>query len=392
MILATIGLILAVQEPGPDFQKVFQAHSEAITDLVFSPDGKKIATSSMDLTVGIWDAQTGKKLGVLPAGEENPDNGAVCNQFYVRGLRFFPDSRRVATFGPTAKIWDIVERKERFALIAHDSASCLAITPDGKTVAKGGWGITLWDGQTGARIRSLEAEACPAIDTLSFSADGKILLSSGWKNNEKVNRAHLMVWSVETGEALLDLGKGRTRVNHAALSADGKMVLATLQNPDNETSRLVAWELPSGVQKYSFDFKVYKIDEMVLSPDSRSVVTKTWGGSVRLWDLAGGRERPVNLPALHAAECIAFSPDGTLLGIAEGRWVDKEIVPFLSIHDPLTGRKIASRRVGLQPIKESWSHLKSVTVTFSPDGKRMALALANGEVSLVTLSEFLRSK
>ncbi len=37
-----------------------QAHSRPITCLAFSPDGQRIATSSEDKTVIVWDASDGK--------------------------------------------------------------------------------------------------------------------------------------------------------------------------------------------------------------------------------------------------------------------------------------------------------------------------------------------
>jgi WD40 repeat protein len=41
-------------------------HSNWVTSVVYSPDGKYIVSGSFDLTVKVWDAQTGKEVYFFP--------------------------------------------------------------------------------------------------------------------------------------------------------------------------------------------------------------------------------------------------------------------------------------------------------------------------------------
>src|SRR5207245_5604325 len=52
-----------------DDLRTFRRHSNAITDLAFSPDGRRLASASGDETVRIWDAATGKELHTLKGHE-----------------------------------------------------------------------------------------------------------------------------------------------------------------------------------------------------------------------------------------------------------------------------------------------------------------------------------
>jgi len=142
----------------------------------------------------------------------------------------------------------------------------------------------------------------------------------------------------------------------------------------------------------SEDFKEYTLDDLVLSPDSRTLLTRTWGGVVRLWDLREGKERNLGLPSLPYAVSFVFSPDGKSLAAGESRPGGEREIPFLSIRDPFTGRELASRRIGRTSVTETWSTLKGVTAAFSPDGRRMAVVLGKGEFALLDFETVLLSK
>jgi WD40 repeat protein len=139
--------------------------------LAFSPDGKTLATGSWGpKALRLWEVSTGKEKGSLrsdasriewlafsPDGNtlatvESSDHGMTLWDVEARRVRsrgpttrravFAPDGRRLAYgSGKDVMIWDIETDKIEMALTGHVTAvSCLAISPDGKTVAAGSCG------------------------------------------------------------------------------------------------------------------------------------------------------------------------------------------------------------------------------------------------------------
>ena len=61
-------------------------HTDVIRQVVFSPDGTRLATASFDGSAKLWDAVSGKELLTL--------SGHAANVF---GVTFSPDGKTIAT-------------------------------------------------------------------------------------------------------------------------------------------------------------------------------------------------------------------------------------------------------------------------------------------------------
>ena len=127
-------------------------HTDWATSVVFSPDGKIIATTGgTSRTAILWDALTGKKLFSLTDHKD-----------YIGQVVFSPDGTRLATASRdgSAKVWDAVSGKELFTLWGHDgTVFSVAFSPDGKTIATASADKTakLWDAFTGKELFTLNA-------------------------------------------------------------------------------------------------------------------------------------------------------------------------------------------------------------------------------------------
>ena len=88
-----------------DGQQVFtlRGHTANVTAVAFSPDGRRIATSSFDRTVKLWETETGQEVFTLRGHTSG-----------VLGVAFSPDGRRLATgsIDSTARIWDSMPLSE----------------------------------------------------------------------------------------------------------------------------------------------------------------------------------------------------------------------------------------------------------------------------------------
>jgi WD40 repeat protein len=108
-------------------------------NLIYSPDGKYLASGSWDDTVKIWDVDTFREAGTL-IGHAN----------YVTGVAYSPDGKYLAScsYDKIVKIWDMDTLKEIATLEGHaDHVFCVAHSPDRKYLASGSYDKTvkIWD-------------------------------------------------------------------------------------------------------------------------------------------------------------------------------------------------------------------------------------------------------
>ncbi len=138
-----------------------------------SPDGSKVVTAERTAIVGVWDAATGKEIRLLRGHEDQ-----------VQDARFSPDGKTIASGARdgTARTWD-VETGKQIAVHQQQGGSyidAVSFSPDGKWVmsAGNGW-VEIWNATTGdvhssTKIGS-EDDGAYSTDA-RFSPDGRAIL------------------------------------------------------------------------------------------------------------------------------------------------------------------------------------------------------------------------
>jgi WD40 repeat protein len=262
----------------------------AATSAAYSPDGKILAAGGADNHIRLFDAATGQEIRRL-AGH------------------------RPRTFKPAQK-------KGTFDLLVGSvgagNVTTLAFSPDGKTLASGGWDDTvrLWEVAGGTERRRLFAHQA-MVARVAFSGDGKVLASRGGLDGV------LRLWDPATG-AELHAVQGLSRVNpwrfyrEAALAAspDGKAVAVSTRQA------IVFYDLATGKEAGRLPgyrdcmYLAYSPDGKLLASGGLDDVKKEHY-SLRVWDAATRKEvSRCALPRNEPPTCCAFSPDGGRLAAA----------------------------------------------------------------------------
>ena len=186
--------------------QTFEGHSDSVSSVAWSPDGRQVASSSDDRTIKIWDPATGQCQGTLE-GHGGP----------VSSVAWSPDGRKVASASGdgTIKIWDPATGQCQGILEGHsDSASSVAWSPDGRQVASASDDrtIKIWDLATGQCKETLS----DWVYSVAWSPDGRKVASAS--DDETIKIWDLATDHQETLESHI------YPVSSVAWSPDGRKV------------------------------------------------------------------------------------------------------------------------------------------------------------------------
>ncbi|HTU22763.1 MAG TPA: WD40 repeat domain-containing protein [Gemmataceae bacterium] len=310
--------------------------------LALSPDASQLAVPDGDQprerTMQVLDANTGKRRWIAKIAG------------LTRFAAYSPDGKLLAAavVGSSPKnsdlcLWEAASGRMVGRLSGHTYTIVTGVfSPNGKLLVSSGEDHTLrvWDvGQRRERYRLKGHGGGATVSCLAFSADGSRLASGG-------DDSRICVWDAASGRRLY---RGAIEVEQnvtcLALSADGKMLVA---NAGEGSFRL--WEIASATASPPIEGHRAAITFAAFLPDGRSLLTASRDGTALVWDVAALRRRkPPQVAPVHVDRYGDPLPPGTLARLGSIRLQHKDGVDL---------------------------------VAFSPDGKILAAATANGERSL----------
>ncbi len=286
--------------PASQLQLTLSGHTDWVSSIVFSPDGSKLATTSLDNTVKIWDARSGQVLLTLE------DHSRA-----VRTVAFSPDGKRLATAGDDGFIiiWN-VDSGLRLAVFKDDNGAIrgLSFSPDNVHLAAANADLTvrIWNTNTRKSLYRLFGHEAPLTD-VSFSPDGVYFASSS-------EDGRVIVWSMETGSPIYPINPDEDNpviVNAIAFSPDGTR-LATA----NEDGVAKVWDYVAGELLLTLSGHANRVLDVAFSPDGTRLATASGDGTAKVWAATTGQAAYALTGHNGGVNGIAFSPNGKRIATA----------------------------------------------------------------------------
>lgn len=377
----------------------YQPLPSLVVSMAVSPDGKVLATGLLDGSVTLWEPLTGKARSL-----------ERLHKRAVRALAFSPDSSRLAASSEEQilSLWETRSARRIWSLPNHSFVTALAFHTDGAVLASASAdsSITLWAVETGAELRTLKSNADP-IRALAINPQGTLLATGSddqqiriWKQSPKGasgpawslrcdteslrsgivrglafrpgNDKQLAVATDSTNVRLLNaetcawsesLGSSPDWVKSVAFSPDGRLLASGADD-----GKLLLWDLERRSHKTLLGH-TDEVHALAFQPAGGNLLASaSFDKTVRLWELPAGC--PIHQLPLQSegVRSVDFSPNGKLLATA-------------------SGRDVAIWKV------EDWTQVIKVpqeqTVTavrFTPDGSRLLTSGTDGEAKLLDIA------
>jgi WD40 repeat protein len=311
-------------------QSVLRGQEQAIQNVAFNSDGRKLAMAAEDGSVLVWDLKTSQILHRLDHGKAK-----------VRLVKFSSNGKLLATGDDNARVWlwdeasgstlhvlSLQEQSSRMAnsvptgvQVVPDTdlwATAIVFGPDGQWLGAG-WSdgrVALWDLSNYSLKRVSDTKADQPIVGIAFSKNGRDLIAAN-------DQGQLYNWQLDGRQQPVprfSLKLDRLSLNAIAPSPDGKHLVVAAGREDPKglfggakgSVKIIDAATGNELRELRGGHNGAVLDA-VFSPDGRIVITSASDGTICVWDAKNGDLKRNLRGHVGAVRSVSVAGDNTVL-------------------------------------------------------------------------------
>ena len=279
-----------------------EGHTGKVWSLDFSPDGKLLASGSVDNTLRLWRVHEAALLRTM-----------LGHPFPILSVKFSPSGIHLATGSDDSlvRVWQVSNASLLQTLQGHAGwVYSVAYSPDGRTIASGSndFTVRVWRTTNGTLMQTID-EGMLEVLSVAYSPDATIL---AWGEADGTVRLR----STSEGKWLYILSDSTSQSRSIAFSSDGSLLASGTSD-----GNVYIWRVSDGALLQGFRAHSQPVNSIAFSPDGEWFVSGSNDNNLRLWKLDSLLEEnnafvsPNAVLVAHSGpvNSVVFSPDGALV-------------------------------------------------------------------------------
>ncbi len=264
-----------------------------------------------------------------------------------------------------------------------DHIDALTFTADGKRLLSFGFdGVRVWDAASGRELRHVAAEAGTRFLWAGFSPDGKLVATTQCQESGILKPSPFTIWDLATGKKVKTLGDAT--YYGLCFAPNGRLLAAARYDQVVEI-----WDIAADKQIASW--KVHEgrnhVPSLAFAKDGKTLMTASADKAVRFWEPATGKKVRGIDGVVNRHGSLALSSDGKVIAAIELTESPPNVIggetPLsrIRILDAASGKVL--RQLEVPDKKLAFGQINAVRqVALSPDGKTLAGVASDGFVYL----------
>jgi len=298
-------------------QHIFQLpgeHTKTIFTLSWSPDGTRLCSGGQDGFIHVWDVAARKKLLTYDRHRISNPFSVVLGQSEIYSIAWSPDGRLIASGGGegdcTAHIWDALSGERYYQYRGHGlgqdevgfhattAISSVAWSPDGNRLA---------------------TASCKESDAMEKDFGTKVLkVIPGFSHFMAWNQyAKIHIWDALTGDKVRIYPGHKIGVTALAWSPDGKAIASA-----SKDKTVHVWN-PATLRSSSTSFQhtvlgdhTAQVKAVAWSPDSIYLASAGNDATVQVRNISTGERIYTYRGHVKCVRALAWSPIGDIIASA----------------------------------------------------------------------------